>query len=343
MKLNFEYDWKGRRISKTVSNWNGAAYTFGSSTKFLYDQWNLLAELNSGNTLQRAYLWGADLSGSMQGAGGVGGLVAMKSSAAGVHFANDDGNGNVTALVDASAGTYSAQYEYGPFGEAVRVSGTQSRLNPFRFSTKFMDDESDLVYYGYRYCNANTGRWVNRDPIEEKGGVNIFAFLCNAPIAIIDANGRESWIPITDPRQGNPTGLALDCRNACTEAKLLGKDNGNAAGIICCGGKPYVCVWDPGGSTGATQKTAREIIAKCSTVHEQDHVQHTSCLACGLYRPRVYRFWKVKGMECTAYKAELKCLRESISSCRGDRKCETDVNAEIGDVLNRIAENCQSK
>jgi RHS repeat-associated protein len=43
-----------------------------------------------------------------------------------------------------------------------------ARANPFRFSTKYQDDETDLLYYGYRYYNAGTGRWLSRDPINVK-------------------------------------------------------------------------------------------------------------------------------------------------------------------------------
>ena len=63
----------------------------------------------------------------------------------------------------------SGQYEYGPFGELTRATGPMAKLNPFRFSTKYQDDESDLIYYGYRYYNGSTGRWLSRDPINEKG------------------------------------------------------------------------------------------------------------------------------------------------------------------------------
>jgi RHS repeat-associated protein len=49
--------------------------------------------------------------------------------------------------------------------------------NPFRFSTKYQDDETGLLYYGYRYYDASTGRWLSRDPIEESGGVNLYGFV----------------------------------------------------------------------------------------------------------------------------------------------------------------------
>jgi RHS repeat-associated protein len=67
----------------------------------------------------------------------------------------------------------------GPFGEPLRATGPMAKVNPFRFSTKFQDDETDLLYYGYRYYNASTGRWVNRDPIEESGGRNLYGTVNN--------------------------------------------------------------------------------------------------------------------------------------------------------------------
>ena len=35
--------------------------------------------------------------------------------------------------------------EYGPFGEFIRATGPMAKANPFRFSTKYQDDETDLV------------------------------------------------------------------------------------------------------------------------------------------------------------------------------------------------------
>jgi hypothetical protein len=101
----------GSTDSKEV--WNNTAGT-GSPVvyvKFLYDGWNLIAQWDgTSGTLSKSFLWGLDLSGSIQGAGGVGGLVSMKPAGAAAHFAAYDGNGNVSALVDGSAGTVSANY-----------------------------------------------------------------------------------------------------------------------------------------------------------------------------------------------------------------------------------------
>src|SRR5208337_1924763 len=162
------------------------------------------------------YVWGLDLSGSPQGAGGVGGLleVSCHGTQTTNTFAAHDGNGNVMALVNSADGTLVAGYDYGPFGEVIRVTGTMGKVNPFRFSTKYQDDETDLLYYGYRYYNLSTGRWLSRDPAEEQGSsllrtgrqsedqfdangnwigetdsVNLYAFVANDPLDQIDYLG----------------------------------------------------------------------------------------------------------------------------------------------------------
>jgi RHS repeat-associated protein len=73
-----------------------------------------------------------------------------------------DGNGNVAVLINAADGTLAANYEYAAFGEPVRVTGVMARNNPFRFPTKYADDESDLLYYGYRSYKPSM-RWQVSD------------------------------------------------------------------------------------------------------------------------------------------------------------------------------------
>jgi RHS repeat-associated protein len=200
MQLNFTYDSKGRRINKTV-----IASGVTNTLKFVYDGWNLLASLTNSSTLNEVFTWGLDLSGSMQGAGGVGGLLIVNQPTAQTAFVAYDGNGNVSALVNAANSSVLAQYEYGPFGEVIRASGPMAKLNPFRFSTKYQDDETDLLYYGCRYYNASNGRWLIRDPLEEQGfdclqnvdtfgdssGPNLYNFVANEPLSDIDLFGLK--------------------------------------------------------------------------------------------------------------------------------------------------------
>ena len=63
---------------------------------------------------------------------------------------------------------------------------------PFQFSTQYTDNETDLVYYGYRYYSPALGRWLSRDPIEEQGGLNLYGFVNNDPVNKWDRLGLWS-------------------------------------------------------------------------------------------------------------------------------------------------------
>ncbi len=177
-RLEFTYDAEWRRIQKIVYTNNGSGYVAQYTNRFVYDGWKLLAVLDGGNNLLQSFVWGTDLSGSLHGVGGVGGLLAVtdyRSGTAGTYFAAYDGNGNVVALVRAADGSAAARYEYGPFGEFLRATGPMAKANPLRWSTKYQDDETGLVYYGWRYYSPSLGRWISRDPLGEAGGLNLYA------------------------------------------------------------------------------------------------------------------------------------------------------------------------
>ena len=192
-KVVWEYDGLGRRIRQTTHDLsNGDVVT--EDLKFVSDGWRHIAELNAAdNALVRSYVWGLDLSGTETGAGGVGGLLMLKSAANGTHFCAYDGNGNVAALVKATDGTVSANYEYGPFGEAVRVTGPLANENPFRFSTKRHNDPTDIDLYEHR--PLRDGRWLSRDPLGEGGGINIYGFVLNSPTGNVDPLGLDHNTP----------------------------------------------------------------------------------------------------------------------------------------------------
>ena len=194
LRLQFVYDIQGRRVQKKVSHWNGGPWVLDSDSRFIYDGWNLIAILNAQSSILQSFMWGLDLSGTEEGAGGVGGLLAVFEMSNGQvsnsHSAAYDGNGNVTALVKGSDSSVSARYEYSPHGETLRATGFMAAANPFGWSTKARDQESELVLYGYRYYLPAAGRWINRDPIEEQGGLNLYVFVANSPINGLDPHGQ---------------------------------------------------------------------------------------------------------------------------------------------------------
>jgi RHS repeat-associated protein len=188
------YDYQSRRVRRAVFTYVSGSWSLSTDEKFIYDGWNVVAVLNSssGNALLRAYTWGNDLSGSMLGASGVGGLLAVKDGAAVYHYTYD-ANGNVSEVLN-NTGSVAAHYEYSPFGGVVVASGVYASVNEYRFGTKSWDAVSGLCYFGYRYYSPVTGRWLSRDPIAEIGGVNIYSYCINRPIALVDSDGRLwSW------------------------------------------------------------------------------------------------------------------------------------------------------
>ncbi|MCP4105424.1 MAG: hypothetical protein GY749_07795 [Desulfobacteraceae bacterium] len=170
IKVEFVYDYMGRRVKKTVSVWNGS-WTQESEKLFLYEGWNLICEITSENSqpaTEKYYVWGLDLSRSLQGAGGIGGLIAtLDNSASVVYYYFYDANGNVGQLVNATDGSIAAHYEYDPFGNVIKAEGEYRGSNPYRFSTKFFDAETDFLYYGFRFYSTELGRWLNRYLINE--------------------------------------------------------------------------------------------------------------------------------------------------------------------------------
>jgi RHS repeat-associated protein len=195
-RVDWTYDALGRRVRQVRYVWTNSTWQVVEDLKLVSDPGLFgrhIAELNGTNgAVVRSYVWGLDLSESLDGAGGVGGLLWVRLSggpAAGVHFVTYDGNGNVWNLVWASAGTETARYEYGPFGEPLRLTGAAAGSNPFRFSTKRTEDGTGLVLYEYRAYSPTVGRWLCRDPIGEHGGFNMYGFIGNDPVNHFDVHG----------------------------------------------------------------------------------------------------------------------------------------------------------
>jgi len=69
-----------------------------------------------------------------------------------------------------------------------------AKVNPFRWSSKYLDEETTFVYYGRRYYSPSLGRWLNRDPLEEEGGLNLVAFVGNNSANVYDPFGLNEVI-----------------------------------------------------------------------------------------------------------------------------------------------------
>jgi len=136
------------------------------------------------NTPAVSYTRGNDLSGTMEGAGGIRGLLARSDGYSGGNWTTHnyyfaDGNGNVTYMLNSSQ-TMVASYRYDPFGNTISSSGTLASANVYRFSSKEIHVNSGMYYYGYRFYDPNLQRWMNRDPLAERGFREEVAYVLSA-------------------------------------------------------------------------------------------------------------------------------------------------------------------
>lgn len=227
LRMTFTYDYRGRRVSILSEYHTGSAWDELYDETILYDGWNPVmhyswAQYAGGATWRnRSYTWGLDISGTFQGAGGVGGLLSLggwlyrgETTANTLrYYYTFDGNGNVSEIINynsSSSYALAAHFEYDAFGNLTRLDDNGGwsigRVSPFRFSTKWHDnahfyeqggavsytlEPSKLYYYGYRYYAPQTGRWINRDTLGELGGINLHGMLANRPVGFVDLLGRE--------------------------------------------------------------------------------------------------------------------------------------------------------
>ncbi len=91
------------------------------------------------------------------------------------------------------AGYIRTSYSYAPFG-AVSASGDVTQ--PFQWSSEHYDSETALVYYNFRHYSPDLGRFLSRDPIEEQGGWNLYAFVKNNPNLFVEYRGGLAMVLI---------------------------------------------------------------------------------------------------------------------------------------------------
>ena len=223
------YDSMGRRFEKKVT----VGGTTGFHARYLYRDYLQVAECDlTGETPEvvRSYIWDPSEPEATRV------LSMTRWEANGTQekehlYCMHDAMKNVTSLFGEARGRR-ALYEYRPYGGLITSEGNMAEENKFRFSSEYMDDELGLVYYNYRHLNPLDGRWISRDPIEEEGGWNLFAFAGNSPFLRVDALGL--W----KKEAGSETIWSAE-KNDTLESLAVneGRNKGD-----------YVCIWPTEGT-----------------------------------------------------------------------------------------------
>jgi RHS repeat-associated protein len=217
----FTYDGLGRMRERLEYNVDpncgvSCGWALASDTRYIYDGNRVIQERDGNNTPTTTYTRGLDLSGTLEGAGGIGGLLARSSGYTAGNWTTHayyhaDGMGSITYL-ETSAEGLAASYRYDPYGNLLSSSGTLATNNVYRFSSKEFLAASGLYCYLCRFYDPNLQRWISRDPASTLPGArlaganhsrlqispwefgeapNLYQFPFNSPLNWLDPDGLD--------------------------------------------------------------------------------------------------------------------------------------------------------
>ncbi len=169
--VTFRYDALGRRIEKAAA----------TETRWLYDQEDIVEELDGTNGLRLRYTHGP----------GIDEPLARRDAASGtVSYYATDGLGSITDTTDAS-GQVSAAHRYDSYGNVLGGAAAGG----YAFTGREWDPEFESLYYRERYHDPQIGRFLSGDPKGVRGGVNLYAYVADNPTKYTDPRGLEIYPP----------------------------------------------------------------------------------------------------------------------------------------------------
>lgn len=172
---NYTYDGLGRRVRKV----NGA----GQTTNYLFDgmSLNLLAETDGAGVIKKTYNPG----------------ISMTDDKGNKFFMLQDGRGNVATLIDKD-GNIVQSNTYDAFGALLAGTDKSNGLRHVGQFGVYSDDDTGLQLMGARWYDPQLGRFISRDPIGFRGGLNLYEYARNNPLRYIDPLGLDAWDDFVD-------------------------------------------------------------------------------------------------------------------------------------------------
>lgn len=178
-KVVYHYDENNRRMAKTFFRMDDpSGWIATKNVRFLYQSQNEIGSVDDTGKIYELRLLGIGKGAE------IGASVAIEVQGR-LYIPVHDHNGNISCLLDGSDGQVAESYRYTAFGEPL----FEEALSPWTYASKRFDRETGFIYFGRRYYEPSTGRWITPDPIGREGGPNLYAYVLNAPITHFDLYG----------------------------------------------------------------------------------------------------------------------------------------------------------
>jgi RHS repeat-associated protein len=138
-----------------------------------------IAELDGSNQVVSRFVYGTRVN------------VPEYMSKAGVTYRIlTDHLGSVRLVVNTTDGSVTQRIDYDEFGRVTQNSNPG--FQPFGFAGGLYDDSTKLVRFGARDYDAETGRWMIKDPVSfHSGSANLYAYASNDPVNVVDPTGLQ--------------------------------------------------------------------------------------------------------------------------------------------------------
>jgi RHS repeat-associated protein len=242
----YAYDGLGRRISKNVGS---------TITQYLLDGDEEIAEYNGSGSLLRRFVYGPSIDDRIS--------MYADASAASERYYYTNHQGSTVLVADALGGVTDS-FAYSPYG--VSTTGTG---NPFQYTGRRYDAETDLYYYRARYYSPVLGRFLQTDPIGYEDGFNLYVYAHNDPVNNTDPSGMLCLFGfIGNCRIWNQVDVeAIDSRAVASAAREAsnaadGIEHGVGVGNLVAEGASQLATSGTLGPTGAANATVAGILTE---------------------------------------------------------------------------------
>jgi RHS repeat-associated protein len=195
-KTWYAYDSSGQRIRKITEKQNGTP----NDERIYLGGYELYRKYNGNGqtvTLERETLHVMDDKQRIA-------LIETRTSPQGadpvprqfVRFQLGNHLGSAALELDDQARVISYE-EFHPYGSTAYEAARNQTETPkrYRYTGKERDEETGLSYHGARYYAPWIGRWISCDPKGVSAGINLFAYVSQNPIRLIDPNGTDEEHP----------------------------------------------------------------------------------------------------------------------------------------------------